>query len=48
MKLSLFLSNIKLSRGTLFAWCSLILLYGVFAAYLYPVVSKSNMDYIGY
>lgn len=48
MKLSLFLSNIKLSRGTLFAWCSLILLYGVFAAYLFPVVSKSNLDYIGY
>ena len=48
MKLSLFLSNLKLSRGTLIAWCSLILLYGVFAVYLYPVVSKSNMDYIGY
>ncbi len=48
MKLSLFLSNLKLSRGTLIAWCGLIALYGVFAAYLYPVVSKSNMDYISY
>jgi len=48
MKLSLFLSNLKLSRGTLIAWCGLILLYAIFAAYLYPVVSKSNMDYISY
>jgi ABC-2 type transport system permease protein len=48
MKLSLFLSNLKLSRGTLIAWCGLILLYGVFAVYLYPVISKSNMDYISY
>jgi ABC-2 type transport system permease protein len=48
MKLSLFLSNLKLNRGTLIAWCGLILLYGVFAAYLYPVVSKSNMAYLGY
>jgi len=48
VKLSLFLSNLKLSRGTLIAWCGLIALYGVFAAYLYPVVSESNMDYISY
>jgi len=48
VKLSLFLSNLKLSRGTLIAWCGLIALYGVFAVYLYPVVSKSNMDYLSY
>lgn len=48
MKLSLFLSNLKLSRGTLIAWCGLIALYGIFAAYLYPTISESNMDYLGY
>jgi ABC-2 type transport system permease protein len=48
VKLSLFLSNLKLSRGTLIAWCSLIMLYGIFAVYLYPVISKSSMDYISY
>ena len=48
MKLSLFLSNLKLSRGTLIAWGALIALYGVFAAYMYPVISKSSMDYISY
>jgi ABC-2 type transport system permease protein len=44
----LFLSNLKMSRGGLIAWGSLIFLYGLFAIYLYPTVSKSTMDYIGY
>lgn len=44
----LFLSNIKLGRGGLITWACLILLYGLFAVYLFPVVSKSTMDYIKY
>ena len=44
----LFLSNLKLGRGGLIAWSLLILIYGLFAVYMFPTVSGSTMDYIGY
>jgi ABC-2 type transport system permease protein len=46
--LRLFLSNLKMSRGGLIAWSLLILIYGLFAVYMFPTVSSSTMDYIGY
>ncbi len=44
----LFLSNLKMGRGGLITWMSLLLIYGLFAIYMYPTVSKSNMDYLSY
>jgi ABC-2 type transport system permease protein len=38
----------KMGRGGLIAWSLLLLIYGLFAVYMYPTVSGSTMDYLGY
>ena len=48
MSLRLFLSNLKLSRWGLVAWIVLILLYGMLTMYLYPTVTESTIDILGY
>jgi ABC-2 type transport system permease protein len=44
----LFISNLRMARGGLIAWSALILVYGLFAVYLYPTVAGSTLDYVGY
>ncbi len=46
--MKLFFSNLKMGRGGLIAWSLLLLIYGLFAVYMYPTISASTMDYIGY
>ncbi len=46
--MKLFISNLRMGRGGLIAWSLLILIYGLFAVYMYPTVARSTLDYVGY
>ncbi len=46
--MKLFLSNLKQGYGGLIAWSVLILIYALFAVWLYPTVHKSIADIIVY
>jgi ABC-2 type transport system permease protein len=44
----LFLSQLKTGRAGLLTWAILVLLYGLFAVYLYPTITNSSLDYVSY
>jgi ABC-2 type transport system permease protein len=44
----LFLSNLKLGRWGIIAWGILIFLYGILTMYLYPTMTQSSLDILGY
>jgi len=48
MSLKLFLSNLKLGRWGILAWGVLIFLYGILTMYLYPTMTQSSLDILGY
>ena len=48
MSMKLFLSNLKLSRWGILAWGILIFLYGILTMYLYPTMTESSLDILGY
>ncbi|MFH1662872.1 MAG: ABC transporter permease subunit [Chloroflexota bacterium] len=48
MSIKLFLSNLKLSYWGIFAWGVLIFLYGILTMYLYPTMTQSSLDILGY
>ncbi|XUW99771.1 MAG: ABC transporter permease subunit [Dehalogenimonas sp.] len=48
MNVRLFLANLKLSRGGIFAWGFLIFLYALLTMYLYPTVADSSGVLISY
>ncbi len=48
MSLKLFLSNLKLGRWGILAWGMLIFLYGILTMYLYPTMTQSSLDILGY
>lgn len=48
MNRRIFLSNLKLGRWGIIAWAGIIFLYGVLTMYLYPTVTDSTTDILGY
>lgn len=48
MSLKLFLSNLKLGRWGIIAWGMLIFLYGILTMYIYPTMTQSSLDILGY
>jgi len=48
MSMKLFLSNLKFGRWGILAWGILIFLYGILAMYLYPTMTGSSLDILGY
>jgi ABC-2 type transport system permease protein len=44
----LFLSQLKTGRGSLITWAALLMLYGLFAVYMFPTITKSSLDYVSY
>jgi ABC-2 type transport system permease protein len=46
--MKLFLSNLKLGRWGIIAWGTLIFLYGILTMYIYPTMTDSSIDILGY
>ena len=48
MSIKVFLSNLKLNRWGVLAWSVIVFLYALFVIYLYPIISESSLNIIGY
>jgi ABC-2 type transport system permease protein len=48
MSIKIFISNISLNRWGIIAWSVIVFIYAIFVMYLYPVVSESSLDIVGY
>jgi ABC-2 type transport system permease protein len=48
MSLKILTSNLKLGRWGLLAWSGIVFLYALFVVYLYPIVSESSTEIMGY
>jgi ABC-2 type transport system permease protein len=48
MSLKVLTSNLKLGRWGILAWSAVVFLYALFVVYLYPIISESSLDMVGY
>jgi len=48
MSLKIFLSNLKLNRWGILSWSISIFIYALFVIYLYPLISESSINILGY
>jgi ABC-2 type transport system permease protein len=48
MSIRVFLSNVKLNRWGILAWSVIIFIYAIFVMYLFPIVSESSLNIVGY
>ena len=48
MSLKILTSNLKLGRWGILAWSGIVFLYALFVVYLYPIVSESSQEIMGY
>jgi ABC-2 type transport system permease protein len=48
MSLKILTSNLKLGRWGILAWSGIVFLYALFVVYLYPIVSESSTEIMGY
>ena len=48
MSLKILVSNLKLGKWGILAWSGIVFLYALFVIYLYPIISESSLDMVGY